>query len=93
MDGVLHNLICERLEQLKADGDVTEYLVAWHGTAGRLKPKVTLWPSPECDLDRFERETLWLIGDLVPAGDVAVIQLKEGLKNENQPQPCIDPLA
>ena len=91
MDSVLHNLICERLEQLIADGVATEYLVAWHGPAGRLKPKVTLWPSPECDLNRFEREILWLIGDLVP--DVAVIQQTLGLNNKDQPQSCVQTLA
>jgi hypothetical protein len=37
--------IAGRLEAIKSAGMLADYLVAWHGTHGRLAPAVTVWRS------------------------------------------------
>jgi hypothetical protein len=46
MDLNIHRAIAGRLEQGKALGWLSDYLVAWHGPSGRLSPNVTVWRAP-----------------------------------------------
>jgi hypothetical protein len=43
MDVTALHAIIGKLEASKAAGWLSEYLVAWHGRAGHLAPKVTVW--------------------------------------------------
>lgn len=43
MDLTALHAIVGKLEASKAAGWLSEYLVAWHGQAGKLLPQVTVW--------------------------------------------------
>jgi hypothetical protein len=43
--------IAGRLEAIKSAGVLADYLVAWHGTRGRLAPAVTVWRCADASED------------------------------------------
>ena len=47
MDLNIFHAITGRLEASKAAGWLSEYLVAWHGLSGQLRPEVTCGALPE----------------------------------------------
>ena len=72
MDIGLHELISQRLEDLKVSGAITEYLVAWRGPSGRLKPNVTIWSAASTFQEQLASEVQWLLGELVPSSEITI---------------------
>ena len=73
MDIAIHQLISDRLDQLKDRGWVSEYLVSWNGAAGRLVPKIAVWSAGNCDEENLAGELRWLVGDLVSSSDLTIV--------------------
>ena len=73
MDVGIHQLISSRLDQLQAKGQISEYLVAWKGEAGRHEPNVTVWLAENSCGSALAADLRWLIGDLVKSANLKVI--------------------
>jgi hypothetical protein len=73
MDTALHELISQRLEDLKVRGAITDYFVAWRGPSGRLNPNVTIWSAASDVQEQLMSEVQWLLGELVPSSEITVI--------------------
>ena len=64
--------ITGKLEASKASGWLSEYLVAWHGTRGELKPDVTVWRAPDVSEEAVVTYLGCTLAGLVAAGNIAV---------------------
>jgi hypothetical protein len=73
MDTGMHELISQRLEDLKVRGEISEYLVAWRGPSGRLSPNVTVWSPASTFQEQLASEVQWLLGELVPSSEITII--------------------
>lgn len=66
------NAITGKLEAGKAAGWLSEYLVAWHGTSGQLRPDVTVWRAPDLSDEAVVAYLGCTLAGLVAAGNIAV---------------------
>jgi len=63
--------IAEKLESIKEVGHISEYLVTWRGSDGRLDPNVTVWTEPE--EDRVKPLIARCLSGLVPSENIHVL--------------------
>jgi hypothetical protein len=67
----LHAII-GKLEASKAAGWLSEYLVAWHGRAGKLSPQVTVWRPEGVSERALRRYVAGVLAGHVGALDIVV---------------------
>jgi hypothetical protein len=66
------NAITGKLEAGKAAGWLSDYLVAWHGTRGKLTPDVTVWRAPDLSDEAVMSYPGRALAGLVAGGNIAV---------------------
>jgi hypothetical protein len=64
--------IAGQLEAIKAAGMLADYLVAWHGTEGRLAPAVTVWRSAGLSEDIVRAQIDRALCGLVSPGRISI---------------------
>jgi hypothetical protein len=84
MDVEIHQLIMGRLDGLKENGLLSEYLISWSGHSGRLFPKVAVWAAGKDTDGDLAGELRWLIGDLVKGSDLVILPPRP--KEQNPPR-------
>lgn len=72
MDMNVFHAIMGRLEASKASGWLVDYLVAWHGPSGELKPAVTVWRANGVSETAVHRTVSRALIGLVAAGSIVV---------------------
>jgi hypothetical protein len=65
--------IAGRLEAIKSAGMLADYLVAWHGTQGRLAPAVTVWRTAALTDDVLKAQLDKALGGLVSPRQISII--------------------
>ena len=74
MDLDMHQAIAGKLEAGKLAGWLSDYLVAWHGPSGELKPEVTVWRAADQNEDTIKAYLSGLLSDLVPARGIVIAE-------------------
>jgi hypothetical protein len=72
MDLEKHEAIAGKLETGKTAGWLSEYLVAWHGPQGGLKPEVTVWRTPHQTDAVVKSHLASLLSGLVPERQIVI---------------------
>ena len=74
MDLTALHAIVDKLEASKAAGWLSEYLVAWHGRAGKLSPQVTVWRPDGISETVMRRHVARLLAEHVGWRNIVITQ-------------------
>lgn len=72
-----HDRIADRLDRVKGQGLISEYLVSWRGHGGRLTPKVVVWSVAGASA-RVRSKLARALAGLVPSTRILIVD-DEGL--------------